>query len=200
MANLDFVIKQGKTFSRVFYWENKTTPMFKAITGITREAPAKVTAPSHDIVDRWRVAITGVRGMSSINCSKYPPPPRDFHVATKVDANNVTFADIDSSKYKAYTTGGFLVYYPPVDLTGYSARMKIRDRVGGTVLESLTSDDNDIIITPSAGTISLVISATDTAAYTFVRGVYDLELVSLSGEVTELARGNVSLVKEVTTA
>jgi len=89
----------------------------------------------------------------------------------------------------------------PVDLTGYTARMHIRDSVddAATLLE-LTTENSRIVLDGSAGTIQLSISATDTAAISFTQGVYDLELVDTgdTGEVTRLTYGGVEVRPEVT--
>jgi hypothetical protein len=72
-----------------------------------------------------------------------------------------------------------------VNLTGYTARMQVRSHAGiGRSFIELTTANGRIALGGSAGTITLTISATDTAALTAGRGVYDLELVSGSGIVT----------------
>lgn len=83
-----------------------------------------------------------------------------------------------------------------INLTGYTARMQIRQRVGGDVLTTLTTENGGITLGGAAGTITLTISATNTAAIT-MDGVYDLEMVSGS-TVTRLLQGSVTLSKEVT--
>lgn len=83
-----------------------------------------------------------------------------------------------------------------IDLTGYTARMKIKTAVGGETIASLTSAAG-ITLGGAAGTIAVHIAATDTAAYSFPRAVYDLELVS-GASVTRLLEGNVRLSREVT--
>lgn len=84
-----------------------------------------------------------------------------------------------------------------VNLTGYTARMQIRQRIGGDTLIALTTENSRIALGGTAGTITLNVSATDTAALT-MDGVYDLELVSAAGVVTRLLQGSVTLSKEVT--
>ncbi len=85
----------------------------------------------------------------------------------------------------------------PINLTGYSARMQIRASVdSSSTLVSLTSGSG-ITLGGAAGTIAVLISATDTASLS-QNGVYDLELVSGSGVVTRLLQGNVIVSKEVT--
>ncbi len=87
----------------------------------------------------------------------------------------------------------------PVDLTSYTAAMKIRESYdSGSALVSLTSGGGDITITAVTGTLTITISATATAALDFDRGVYDLELDDGSGVKTRLLEGHVTLAKEAT--
>lgn len=85
-----------------------------------------------------------------------------------------------------------------INLTGYSARLQIRDAINSiSTIVSLTSASG-ITLGGSAGTIAPLLSATATAALDFDDAVYDLELVSGSGIVYRLLQGSVSLSKEVT--
>lgn len=85
-----------------------------------------------------------------------------------------------------------------IDLTGYSARLQVREPVtASTTLISLTSGSG-ITLGGTAGTIALLLSATDTAALSFEKGVYDLELVSGGGIVYRLLQGRVNVSSEVT--
>lgn len=85
-----------------------------------------------------------------------------------------------------------------VDLTDCTARMQLRlTKDAASPLLELTTENGRITLGGSAGTISLAIVASDTAALTFDTAVYDLELVDGS-TVTRLLEGNVSLNKEVT--
>jgi hypothetical protein len=86
-----------------------------------------------------------------------------------------------------------------INLSGYTARMQIRQTVSSTtVLLELTTLNNRIIITPSEGKIRLLVAAADTGAITWQRGKYDLELVSSTGTVTRLLYGDVEVSREVT--
>lgn len=85
-----------------------------------------------------------------------------------------------------------------IDLTGYTARMQIRSsRTAVGFIEELTTGAG-ITLGGAAGTIALLISDTDTAAYTFKTAVYDLELISAGGIVTRLLQGTVTLSTEAT--
>ncbi len=86
-----------------------------------------------------------------------------------------------------------------VNLTGYTARMQVRSTLeSATTIVELTTANSRIALGGAAGTITLTISATDTAALTAGRGVYDLELVSGSGIVTRLLQGVATISRNVT--
>lgn len=194
----NLTLLQGKTFSLALRWE--TGPIvYKPITGITQTAPARVTAPSHGIPNGWRVAIVSVKGMTQINAANTPPRPKDHYKATVVDSNTVEFNDINAAEFKAYQSGGYLQFNTPVSMAGMTARMSIKDKVGGTQLLSLTTENDRIALDDVAKTITLHIAAADTALITWKRGVYDLELVSADGTVTGLLSGEVTVSQEVTT-
>jgi hypothetical protein len=88
------------------------------------------------------------------------------------------------------------------NLTGYTARMKIKQFVTDTAsLVELTTENGRITIDPdqvaNTGEMSLALSATVTASLDFDQGVYDLELIN--GSVVErLLEGKVRLRREVT--
>lgn len=86
-----------------------------------------------------------------------------------------------------------------VNLTGFTARAQIRPTAASaTTTLALTTENGRIALGGTAGTITLSISATDTAAITAGRYVYDLELVSAGGIVTRLLQGIVTVSANVT--
>ena len=91
-----------------------------------------------------------------------------------------------------------------VDLSGYSARMKIKDEVGGTLIKSLTSSTNGGLTiggganNASNGEIDILISATDTGSFSAPQtGVYDIETVTGS-TVDRILQGKFIINPEVT--
>jgi hypothetical protein len=70
---------------------------------------------------------------------------------------------------------------------------------GSRELMSLTTANTRILIDNATKTITLDIDASDTAAITWRKGIYDLEMESPSGVVTALMYGNVTITNEVTT-
>ena len=86
----------------------------------------------------------------------------------------------------------------PIDLTGYTARMQVRQAYGAADALLSLSNGTGITLGPSAGVITLTASATQTAAIAARNGVYDLEMVAPDGTVTRLLQGSVTISPEVT--
>ena len=197
-SKLDLTILQGKTFSQIVRWETEPI-IYKAISGITTAAPAVITCTGHSVPNNWRVAIVSVKGMTQINAENDPPKDSDYHQATVLNANTIELNDVNAAGFKAYTSGGYVQYNTPHDLTGYEARMTIRDKIGGTALDTLTDVNGKLVISTTDHYVKILIDATTTALYTWTSGVYDLEVESPTGEVTQLLYGKVKVTKEVTT-
>jgi hypothetical protein len=86
-----------------------------------------------------------------------------------------------------------------INLTGYSARMQVRETYSSTSTIVSLTNGSGITLGGAAGTIAIAISATTTAALTApFSGVYDLELVSAGGVVTRLLQGAATVSPEVT--
>ena len=77
--------------------------------------------------------------------------------------------------------------------------MTIRDKVGGTELLTLTTANNRLKIDVAEGYIGIVLTAEDTAAILWKKGVFDLELIGADGKVTKVAAGTVTITDEITT-
>lgn len=202
-AKQDLTVRQGGTFSRVLRWEAPPY-IYKPITGITKGAPAVVTCVGHALPPDWRVAIVSVKGMTGINAQNNPPKASDYLRATVRDVDTLELNTVNSSDFGAYTAGGFVMALTPVNLAGYTARMTVKNKVGGVVLastESAHAPNNiiTIVLDNTSKTITVTITAEDTAALTWKSGVYDLEFVSATGVVTPAMYGKVTVEQEITT-
>lgn len=85
-----------------------------------------------------------------------------------------------------------------VDLTGYSASMQVRKSLADGVALELSTVNSRIALGGAAGTVTLIVSATDTATVDVGQYFYDLELTSGSSVVTRLIEGRFQ-VKEAYT-
>ena len=195
-VNRDLSIDQGRTFRYVVRWE--VLPIvYKAVTGVVLGPSPVVTAPGHGLPDGWRVALSGIKGATQLNALNNPPKDRDFSPASVRTADTFELNLINAVAAGLYTSGGYIQYFTPQDLTGYTARMQVRDRVGGTVLQTLVSP-TQITIDNVGKAITIVLAPTDTAASAWTSGVYDLELVSPAGSATTLLYGAITLNPQVT--
>lgn len=193
----NIVITKGKTFSRVIRWESKPF-IYKPITGISQAAPAVVTAVGHGAPDGWRGAVVSAGGMRQINAKSAPPTDSEMYPMTVLGVDSVGFNDINSAEFAPYTTGGYLQFYTPVDLAGFSAELQIRSTALAADPALLTlASPADIVLDNTGKTITLTIAASVTAALAFASGVYELELTSGSGVVTRLLYGTVVVEDEV---
>ncbi len=201
-ARYDFTIRQGATFNPVLKYSQDHLTV-KAITAVTNSGQAVVTATSHGLTGDWPVYVVGVVGMRQLNHR-----PEDLKNAGRayqayyVDANSVRL-NVDTTRFPAYASGGELLYRAPYDLTGFTARLQVRETVESTTtLLSLTTENGGITLGDAAGTITLYVSAADTADLDFDAAVYDLEIISDDDPavVTRILYGDVSLSREVTRA
>lgn len=191
-TKINFKVYQGATFSEVLRWES-SEKTYVPITAVSKSAPVIITTAGHVIPAGWRVKVTNVLGMKELNSSE------TYHVATQVTGTNVTINNVNSLGYTDYVSGGVLEYNTPIDLAGFTARMQVRTKLEDTiVVHELTSENSGITLDNVTKTITLNISATTTALFTFSTAVYSLELISSGGVVTPFCNGSLTLVKEVT--
>lgn len=188
---LNLKIYQGSTFKQVLRWES-ATKVYVPITNIAKSAPMVVTAAAHGIPLGWRARIANAGGMKEANLL-------DYQIVTNATTDTVTFNQVNSLGFTAYTSGGVLEYNQPVSLNGLTARMQIREKLTSTeVIHELTTQNGGIVFDNTYKTITLTITDETTALLNFVSAVYTLEFQTADGEVSTFARGSVSLEREVT--
>jgi len=185
MADKELLIDRGKLFTMVVRWE--TEPVVrKAITAISLASGApRLTITSHGIPDGWMGEVYGVEGMKPIN--DVGEQPLTVIDANTIELNKVTPTDDNGKMWPAYTSGGFVQFYTPQNLTNYTPVIDFKDKVGGTVWASSQAANSPLnIITATADnatkTITLRIAATDTEAIPMTRkkGIAELEMHHIS--------------------
>jgi hypothetical protein len=89
----------------------------------------------------------------------------------------------------------------PIDITGYTARMQFRAKIGDALpvlsLTDVANASGQLIINGPQGSVEIYINDTTTSAL-YGGGVFDLELVSPTGEVIRLVQGSYSVSPNVT--
>jgi hypothetical protein len=185
-------IRQGATFDKKINWYGGGK-MVREIENVAEGCPTRITVTAHGLPAGadTPIYIQDVLGTRDLNTDGKEV------LATYVDAD--TFDVGIGTRGDSYQTGtGCMHYFIPKALTGWVARMDIRDSIDDTItLVSLTSP-TDLVIDLSTAEIQILISAAVTAALDFDEGVYDLELEDATGNVTRLIEGDVAFVKEVT--
>ena len=88
----------------------------------------------------------------------------------------------------------------PLDLSGYTARMQVKKTPKSTTnILDLTTSNGGIVIDGANGKVTLIVSATDSAALKAGSYVYDLELEeTATSDVTRLLQGCFEINAEVT--
>ena len=87
----------------------------------------------------------------------------------------------------------------PIDLTGATAKMQVRDTKGGTKLAfTLTSPSGGITIDEPNGKLTIKITPTQTNKMFYPKSAYDLVLIDPSVNKTRLLEGYMTLSRSVT--
>jgi hypothetical protein len=193
-AKLNYKVYQGSTFEEIYRWESETK-VYVPISSISKAAPCVITTSNqHNLPVGWRFRVVGAGGMKEINSVN-----DSYYLATLAPGTSITINQTNSLMYTAYTSGGVIEYNRPVPLTGYSARMQIRETVDSpTALYSTDSVAGHLSIDLELMTISIKIPAQVTQQFSFSTAVYSLELYKPDGLVVPFLTGNLTLVPEVT--
>ncbi|MBD1554758.1 hypothetical protein [Pseudomonas typographi] len=197
---VDLTIIKGNTFEFAYRYAEPAL-VYREISAMPAKTPVRLTSESHGIPDGWPVRIESVKTPAELNS---PPDGCDAYIATVIDENTVELNGVNAADWRAYQSGGFIVFRKPFDLTGYAARMQVRDRVGGVLLLNLSSDsaaerDGTITLDTSLAAIIIALDAATTAAIPWQNAVYDLEIESPTGEVYPITGvSRISALPEVT--
>jgi len=86
----------------------------------------------------------------------------------------------------------------PVDLTGLTGRMQIRQTLASSdIIMDMTTANGRLTFGGATGVVTMALTATETAAI-LTDGVYDLEFVTSATSAARWLEGSVILSKEVT--
>jgi hypothetical protein len=194
-AKINYKIYQGSTFQETFRWESETK-VYVPIQAIAKSAPCVITTTSvHQLPLGWRFRVVGAGGMKEINSVGED----SYHLSTLIPTpTTVEINQVNSLNYTTYTSGGVVEFNQPVSLTGFAARMQIRETVDSTtVIHEATTQNAQIVLDNVNKTIQITLLANVTQNFTFSTAVYSLELYS-GNNVIPFINGNLTLVQEVT--
>lgn len=178
-------ITKGSTYRDTLRWSTSEC-VFKSVTAVAATAPVRLTVPGHGVPDGWNVSVEGHTSLSS-----------KAQKVRVIDADTLELPCVNGTGFRSQTAPVVIRYNAPVDLAGYTARQQFKDKIGGTVLYEITTENGGIIIDSAEKTIGRTIPADVTAALTWKKAVYDLEMVQGS-YVTKIDAGTATVADEVT--
>lgn len=207
-ADKDITILQGSAFNVPVRWMDGDRIIRKPITGISIASGApRLDVAGHGCPNGWPSAVTLVKGMTPINDANTDPKKMKYRTTTVIDTdtleyNAVSPVDDNGREWPAYTSGGFVQWFAPMDLTGKSASMVIYDKKGGTVLASTEAAHAPMdVITATVDTANKVITfsikSSDTATFAWKKGVYEAEVYSNADDKQRIAEGAVTVSQEL---
>lgn len=87
----------------------------------------------------------------------------------------------------------------PIDLTGASAKMQVRDTKGGSKLAfTLTSPLGGIVINGPEGLLSITVTPTQTNKLFYPKSSYDIMVIDSNGNKIKIVEGFMTLSRSVT--
>lgn len=197
---INLTIVKGKTFEFAFLY-GEDVFAYRSISAMPSAAPVRFTVAAHGIPDGWPVHVCDVKTPAEVNTlaaddlrraaeGQEPlPDPRLF--ARVIDADTIEFNSLVALGWKAYSSGGVLVFNQPADLTGWSARATVRDRVGGTVLLDFSSNPaagaaGQVVVDVARSQFVLSLDAAEAAQIAWTCGVWEMEATDPGGKVYSL--------------
>lgn len=197
---IPITIYRGETFEfGILYAEDEFMSPYPVVTAMVQTAPVRLTVVGHGIPDGWPVRIACVRAPEELNT------PEDSWVYPKViDADTIELNDMNANCWRTFSGPGVLIVPKPADLTGWHCRAQVRNKVGGDLLFSWHSDpsespDAPVIVDVALSQFVLTMTAAQSEALDWSKGVYDAEVISPGGQVYKLtAISPIGVSREVT--
>lgn len=181
----ELTITRGKTLELAFLYADEQL-VYRPITAMPSKAPVRLSVAGHGIPDGWQVRIESVTTPVELNTAA-----DESVAASLVDVDTIELNALNGSAWRALGVGGVVIFNKPVDLTGWSARAAVRDRVGGTLQftwdsNALNTPDALITVDLAAHAFVLHMSADQAAALTWSKGVWELEAIDPTGRVYQV--------------
>ena len=193
------VIRKGATYAFVTQWEQPSV-RYAAITHVSSAAPVVITAPEHGLTDGWLFAVSCIKGGgSALNAKHAPPRNKDYFAAKVIDANTIEVNAVNGACWAAYISGGVVQFNAPVDLTGCTAVLQVRetDSTESAVLIELSSTAGEIEI-DAAGSIKAIFSAESTSELSVSAAYFDMEITFPDGTVMAYPKTAIAFDSEIT--
>lgn len=187
-------MEQGADWNCTVNWYGGGT--FRApIEELDPGYPTQIRVTSHLLPSSsdTPVIISGVQGVEMVNSKD-----TGVELCARVDDNYFT-VPVSSVGCEWVPGTGEITWYKPSDLTGYTARAKLRKSwSSSTVIHEYTTENGGIVLDTNDASIKLVNTAAETAAMNFTTAYVDVELIAPGGAVTRTHRLKVNFSRETT--
>lgn len=154
---------------------------------MAKSAPLEITTSiQHNLPDNWRIKVYGVNGMKEVNSTD------NYLMATIESPTKLLVNSLNSLNWSAYTSGGVVEYNKPIDLTPFSASMRIFDQADTyNTYYTASSASGGIVLDNTLKTITITIPSLSTEAFSFDYASYELILTDSSNDsVTTILSGS----------
>ncbi len=190
---IDIEIEQGATFAHSLQWM-QARKSFMPITGVLVTVPVRLTVVAHGMPDNWPAVVSSVKGMVQLNHDF-----RDPYLGIVIVADTVELMNVNGVDFDAYTSGGYLEFNQPYDLSVYTGAtcQVLRSQGNADILFTLTSPTG-VVLDNANKLITLQHPAASTAAlnYEADEGWYNLDLTHNTGRVDRVSYGRMALRKK----
>ena len=199
----DLTIWRGQTYRHNVRWFDATRYQYATVTNIEQSAPLRITtAQAHNLKPGWMVAMSGIRGMKSLNAENIPPKATDYvpvdPVVSDVTGKTLEINHIDGTSLPGYEGGGILRFHPAVSMAGCTAKLQIRETPDGPVILEISTSQGGIQIDDTNHVITFVFTDEQTNTFTFTTAVYALEVYGPTGDTDILLTGSITVVPDIT--
>jgi hypothetical protein len=155
--------------------QEQATLAYKTISGMSQTAPLRVTATGHGLPNGWRAGVQNAKGANQFNVPWNRIRDADLQRIKFIDANTVEFPAINAAAWPAWTSGGQLVFYPPLDLSIYTKAELIITNPESQTETIFSSADGKLEIDTATASIWIRLPA-DTSAE-FFPGEWPVQLL-----------------------
>lgn len=201
MAQVRLKAPRGATF-RKLWTEYTTAKVVHPIQLVARGFPTILTATGHGLpLNPCPVSLMSLGELSTKDPDLQPSFDPKYRIpATRLDDDRFSI-DVDSSAMRDFKAGGYVVYSPPKDFTGYTARAHFRANVDDPDPPLLSLNHLDgIALGGTEGSVEMILTEPRTAALPEDFSYWNIELIApgYGGDVARFKEGTLELSPDVT--
>lgn len=207
IAEFDLYIEQGASFDHTFQWFGGGK-FIGHIEDLRPGYPTRIKVTGHGLnaISPTPVIISGV------NAEDVNGDPVEMRNINSIDTGIDMASRDDDDWFEMpvstqgetwYPGSGEMTYWIPSDIDGWGGECNIRKNWHSPVLYTISTVNGQMTLNGTDGSVRLQIPSDDSALFTFVNGVYDVDLWPSGGArpsdgstITRLFRGKALLQRD----